>query len=332
MPEVDVTVIIPMLNESENVRSFFDRLLPVLDSLGASFEVIAVDDGSTDDTLKLLGAEREKRSELRILSFARNFGQHAAVIAGFDAARGKWIITIDADLQNPPEEIPKLVDKLREGHDLVNTVRIRRRDWFFRRWASRFNCWLTRKLSGVNLRDFGCMLRGYHKDVVGAMVRRHEFKAFIPALATLYARNPAEITIEHSRRSAGRSKYSFLNLLRLQLDLTTTFSISPLRALFSIGSLIAFLSMAFGILVLVLRLVYGPEWSGQGVFTLFAVLFFFVGAQFIAFGLLGEYIGRIYQEVRHRPTYLVRDSFPPLEIENGESKTAPSEAEEGKKP
>jgi len=307
---VQLSVVIPMLNESGNVGPLFERLFPVLAGLGDSFEVIAIDDGSTDATLGLLEAESQAHAELRILSFARNFGQHAAVMAGFEAARGEWVITLDADLQNPPEEIPKLVDAFRQGHDLVNTWREGRQDTFFRRTASRITNALVRRFSGISLRDFGCMLRGYHRDIVQRMVRRKEFRTFIPALAMLYARSPAEVPVAHSARERGASNYSLFRLFSLQLDLVTSFSTAPLRLLFTLGWLIALLGIGFGAALMLLRVIQGPGWAAQGVFTLFAILFFFVGAQFLAFGLLGEYVGRIYHEVRDRPTYVLRDTSP----------------------
>jgi len=296
-----------MLNEAANIEPLFARLFPVLDGLGEPYEVVAVDDGSTDRTLELLREERRSRPQLRILSFARNFGQHAAVLAGFEASRGEWIITLDADLQNPPEEIPKLVEAFRNGYDLVNTIREGRQDTFFRRTASHVTNAMVRRISGIRLSDFGCMLRGYHRDVVAPMVQRKEFRTFIPALAMLHARRPVEVHVQHSARAAGASNYSLLKLFSLQLDLVTSFSIAPLRMLFILGWCTAALGIAFGVLLMVLRFVYGAEWAAAGVFTLFAILFVFIGAQFLAFGLLGEYIGRIYQEVRDRPTYLLRE-------------------------
>jgi undecaprenyl-phosphate 4-deoxy-4-formamido-L-arabinose transferase len=306
--EVQVSVVIPMLNEAENLRPLFDRLFPVMESLGVPFEIVVIDDGSTDETLARLRAEQAIRPALRVLSFARNFGQHAAVMAGFEAARGEWVITLDADLQNPPEEIPRIVAAFRQGHDLVNTYREGRQDTWFRKTASRMTNALVLRCSGIRLRDFGCMLRGYHRDVVVPMARRKEFRTFIPALAMLYARNPVEIPVTHSARTQGVSNYSLWKLFSLQLDLVTSFSIVPLRALFLLGWLIALMGVLFGVLLIVLRYVKGDVWALQGVFSLFAVLFFFIGAQFLAFGLLGEYIGRIYQEVRERPSFLLRRS------------------------
>ncbi|MGE0711091.1 MAG: glycosyltransferase [Planctomycetota bacterium] len=320
MSAPQLSIVLPMLNESQNLPSLFQRLWPVLDGLDLPFEIIAIDDGSTDQTLDMLLAERRRRPELRVRSFARNYGQHAAVMAGFQTARGEWIVTLDADLQNPPEEIPKLVQAFRDGYDLVNTIREARQDTVFRRYASRLVNHITRRWSGIKLNDFGCMLRGYHRRVVEPMVARQEYGTFIPALGMLYARRPVEIHVAHAAREAGVSNYSLLRLLRLQLDLTTSFSLAPLRLLFSLGGLIAAAGVGFGLFLLVMRLFHGPVWAADGVFTLFAILFIFVGAQFVAFGLLGEYVGRIYQEVRARPTFLLRE----LDEESGEGAALPA--------
>ena len=302
-----ISIVIPMLNESENVGKLFARLFPVMDGLDESYEVIAIDDGSTDQTPRLLSEAQGQYPQLSILTLRKNYGQHAAVMAGFEASRGLWVITLDADLQNPPEEIPKLVDAFRSGYDVVNTIRQERDDTFFRRSASRIVNELARRASGIGLNDFGCMLRGYHRDLLGPMIERKEFETFIPALAMVYACNPIEIEVGHAAREAGDSKYSLLRLFSLQLDLMMSFSLLPIRLLFLLGVGVALAGMGFGTLLLVLRLVMGPEWAGGGVFTLFAILFFFVGAQFVALGLIGEYVGRVYYEVRQRPTFMVRD-------------------------
>jgi len=241
------------------------------------------------------------------VALARNFGQHAAIMAGFAQSHGRWVITLDADLQNPPEEIPKLVNAFQAGHDLVGTVRIERQDTRFRKWASRLNNRLITRISGISLQDFGCMLRGYSREVVNGILANPEYRAFLPALATFFARNPVEIPVSHAERAGGASKYSLLKLFSLQLDLLTGFSLWPLRALFFMGTGVACLGFLLGLLILALRLYYGPGWAAEGVFTLFALLFCLIGAQFFAFGLLGEYIGRIFQSVRKRPPYILGD-------------------------
>lgn len=320
-----VSVVIPVLNEALNLPELLRRLFATLEGLELPFEVIIIDDGSTDGSLELVREAQRERPQLRSVAFVRNFGQHAAVMAGFEAARGEWVVTLDADLQNPPEEVAKIVEAMRDGYDLVNTVRQGRDDPLFRRVASKMVNGLARRASGIRLNDFGCMLRGYHRDVTRPMIRRREFGTFLPALAMLYARNPVEIPVAHAARNEGESKYSFFKLFRLQLDLVASFSLAPLRALFLLGSVTAFLGAAFGALLLVLRFAYGAAWAGDGVFTLFAILFFFVGGQFLAFGLLGEYIGRIYQEVRERPVYLLQDP-PQTASASGAEAATPTDA------
>jgi len=304
---VFLSVVVPVFNEEANLQALFARTLPVLRALGQPFELVLVDDGSRDGTLEMLLDARAANPELVVVSFVRNFGQHAAVIAGFAAARGEFVVTLDADLQNPPEEIPRLVLEYQKGHDLVGTIRVGRQDTLFRKQASKLVNRMTRRMSGIKLQDFGCMLRGYSRDIVKLIAARGEMGTFIPALASLYARNPVEIEVKHESRHAGESKYSLIKLFRLHLDLVTGFSMAPLRILFTAGLVIATIGILFGLTLLVGRFVFGEQWAAQGVFTLFAILFVFIGAQFFAFGILGEYIGRIFMKVRDRPTYVQRD-------------------------
>lgn len=308
--EPEVSVVVPVYHEEENVDELCRRLLPVVRALDVPAEVVLVDDGSTDRTLEMLLAQRERNPEIVVRSLARNFGQHAAVLAGFEAARGSHIVTLDADLQNPPEEIPRLVELLRAGYDLVGTVRQDRQDSWFRRRASRLVNAMTRRASGIELHDFGCMLRGYSSEIAKKLVADGERTTFIPALGYLHARNPVEIPVTHASRDRGASKYSLLRLFRLQLDLMTGFSQAPMRLLFSAGVLIALAGVALGVLLVIMRLLHGPDWAADGVFTLFAILFVFVGAQFFALGLIGEYVGRTLGVVRKRPPFVVRD-IPP---------------------
>ena len=235
----------------------------------------------------------------------RNFGQHAAVTAGFAHARGKWIITLDADLQNPPEEIPNLLKCFQDGFDLINTVRRDRQDTWFRKTASKLTNQLVRKLSGIRLNDFGCMLRGYSRTVALQVVKCRERRTFIPALASLFAARPIEIQVGHAERAAGESKYPLSQLLSLQLDLITNFSVQPLRLLFIGGFLFALLGIALGLILLIGRLFIGAEWAANGVLTILGFLLIFLGAQFFALGLVGEYVGRILLQVRLREPWVV---------------------------
>lgn len=304
--EVDVSLVIPMLNESRNVPTLFARLEPAMDAMGLAWEAVCVDDGSSDGTVAALRAVQARRHEVVIVSFARNFGQHAAVAAGFAHARGRWIVTLDADLQNPPEEVPRVVERLRAGHDLVHTIRRDRQDNAFRRYASRLSTRIVRRMTRLRISDFGCMLRGYGRDVAQAIVRSREHRTFIPALGAVFASSPTEIEVEHEARAAGTSNYSLTRLLALHLDLVTSFSVQPLRLLFGLGMVLAALGVGCGVLLLVLRILLGPDWANHGTLTVLGVVLILSGGQFIAFGLLGEYLGRIFMQVRLREPYLVR--------------------------
>ena len=306
MSQPDLSIVIPMYHEERNVPTLMERLLKVLRAMDCAWEVVCVNDGSKDRTAELVRAAQRDEPRIVLVDFARNFGQHAAVTAGFAHARGAFIITLDADLQNPPEEIPNLFAQWRLGHDLVNTIRRDRQDTWFRKTASKITNQMVRKMSGIKLSDFGCMLRGYSAEVAGQVVRCREYKTFIPALATFFARNPVEIHVGHADRAEGESKYPFHKLLSLQLDLITSFSVYPLRLLFGLGMGIAALGLVLGLILIIGRVIGGDSWSNNGTLTVLGFLLIICGAQFLAFGLLGEYIGRIFQQVRLREPWVVR--------------------------
>ncbi|MCX6353628.1 MAG: glycosyltransferase [Candidatus Aureabacteria bacterium] len=305
-PPVEISVVIPIYNEEENIPLLHPRLRETMERLGRSYEVILIDDGSSDRSAELISGLMAHDPRLRLIEFNRNYGQHAAVFAGFEHARGMVIVTLDADLQNPPEEIPKLIAKIDEGYDIVGGMRGKRRDSVFRKIPS----WLVNRFisraTGVSLRDYGCMLRAYHRTVVDQIVRCNEISSFIPTLANSFARSVTEIEVAHAERKRGKSKYNLRRLLKLNFDLVTGFSLFPIQLISGLGILIALLGIGFGIMLMVLRFVYGAVWAAQGVFTLFALLFVFVGIQLLAMGLIGEYIGRIYSEVRNRPRYVIK--------------------------
>lgn len=300
-----VSVVIPVFNEEANLPRLLPRLLPVLEGLGRPWEVVFVDDGSRDRSLDLLkAAVSERPGRVKAVELLRNAGQHMAILAAFEETDGEYVITLDADLQNPPEEIPKLVAKMDEGHDVVGTVRTKRRDSLFRKAASRLVNRTTGLITGMRLSDYGCMLRGYHRDVVDVMTASGEVSTFLPALAQLYARRPVEIPVAHEERAEGESKYSLVRLVRLNFDLMTGFSVVPLQLFGFLGFLTALFGLGFGAFLLVRRLVVGAE--VEGVFTLFALEFLVVGVLMAGVGMVGEYVGRIYQQVRGRPRFLVR--------------------------
>jgi undecaprenyl-phosphate 4-deoxy-4-formamido-L-arabinose transferase len=309
-PEPYISVIIPVYNEEENLRELGERLMRTLTTMGRSFEIILVDDGSNDRSWDLLGELHDKYPQnLRALQFNRNFGQHQAIFAGFRASRGQVMVTLDADLQNPPEEIPRLVAKLEEGYDTVGGWRENRRDSIFRKLPSHLVNFVMSKVTGVHLRDYGCMLRAYRREVIDSINQCSESSSFIPALANLYSRKVAEIPVGHAERQRGQSKYSLIKLLRLNFDLMTGFSNLPIHAVGFMGVAIAFLGLLFGFLLFLRRLFVGPE--VEGVFTLFAILFVFVGLNTLGLALIGEYVGRIYREVRGRPRYVIRQTLGP---------------------
>jgi len=300
-----ISVVIPVYNEEENLPALLPRLLPVLDATGRRYEVLFVDDGSRDGSLAILKSFAEARAgTVRVLELARNFGQHPAILAAFQQSRGDVVVTLDADLQNPPEEIPKLLAKIDEGHDVVGGVRRDRHDSFFRKAASRMVNRVTGAITGMKLSDYGCMLRAYSRDVVDEINGCEENATFIPALAQSFARRPAEVDVEHAERAAGVSKYSLYRLVRLNFDLMTGFSVVPLQIFTLFGFVVAAGGIGFGVFLGIRRLIVGAE--VEGVFTLFAILFTVLGILLAGLGIVGEYIGRIYQEVRRRPRFSIR--------------------------
>lgn len=302
-----VSIVIPVYNEEESLAELVRRTDAACSLIGLDYEILLVDDGSADRSAQMINdAADMPGSHVVGVLLNRNYGQHSAIMAGFSHVSGDLIITLDADLQNPPEEIPKLVQAAQQGYDVVGTVRQNRQDSWFRRRASRAINHLIQRVTGKAMGDYGCMLRAYRRHIVDAMLNCHERSTFIPILANTFARRTIELPVTHAEREFGDSKYSFMKLINLMYDLVTCLTTTPLRLLSIIGSLIALAGFAFSLVLIVLRLFLGASWAGDGVFMLFAVLFIFVGAQFIGMGLLGEYIGRIYNDVRARPRYFIQ--------------------------
>jgi len=296
-PPPDISVVIPVYNEEEGLPFLFERLYPALDALGRSYEVVFVDDGSRDRSVAELREQFQRRPDVtRVVVLARNAGQHLAILAAFQQSRGRYVITLDADLQNPPEEIGRLVAAMDAGADYVGTIRVSRQDVLWRKAASRFLNRVREGTTSIHITDQGCMLRGYERSVIDAVNRCTEVSTYVPALAYTFARHPVEIEVAHAERTVGQSKYSLF-------DLMTGFSVAPLQFFSMSGIVIALLSIVFVIYLAIRRLIVGPE--AEGVFTLFGIAFFLIGVALIGLGVVGEYVGRIYEQVRQRPRYTV---------------------------
>ncbi len=303
-----VSVVIPVYNEEAGLAALFARLYPALDTMGRSYEVIFINDGSRDRSAALLREQFQQRPDVtRVVLFNGNYGQHMAIMAGFEQCRGSIIVTLDADLQNPPEEIVRLVAKMEEGFDYVGSIRRDRQDSAFRRHASALMNAMREKITGIRMTDQGCMLRAYSRAIIEAINACREVNTFIPALAYTFARNPVEIEVAHEERAAGESKYSLYSLVRLNFDLMTGFSIVPLQLFSLLGMIVALISVFVYIVIIVERWFLATTWQ-QAVLAVWdrdILEFFLTGMMLFGMGLLGEYIGRVYQQVRHRPRYLV---------------------------
>jgi len=303
-----ISVVVPVFNEEGNLPALLDRLTAVMNASGRPYELVFVDDGSRDRSLEILrAAAAANPSRIQVLELARNFGQHQAILAAFSRVRGDAVVTLDADLQNPPEEIPRLIAKLDEGYDVVGGIRRSRQDSAARRGASWLVNRVTSAITGIRMTDLGCMLRAYSRDVVDEINECDEASTFIPALAQSFARRPTEIEVAHAPRTHGTSAYSLYRLIRLNFDLMTGFSLVPLQAFGLLGTLVAIGGVAFGVFLFIRRLIVGAE--VEGVFTLFAILFTLLGVAMAGLGIVGEYVGRIYQQVRGRPRFRIRHVY-----------------------
>lgn len=303
-----LSLVIPVYNEEANLVELIDRCVDVCEASGRDYEIVLVDDGSRDKSRDILRKKAAQYPEKVIaVLLNRNYGQHPAVLAGLAQSSGAVVVTLDADLQNPPEEIPKLLAKIDEGCDVVGSVRMSRRDSWLRRLPSRVINAIVRKSTGVQMNDYGCMLRAYRRDVVNAILSCTERSTFIPVLANSFASQTGEVEVVHASRSGGDSKYGFWKLINLQFDLLTSITSFPLRLLSITGTILAVAGVFAGITLIVLRLIFGAEWAADGVFTVFAGLFVFTGVQLLGLGLVGEYLSRVYDDVRARPRYFVHE-------------------------
>jgi len=303
-----ISIVIPVFNEEANLEELITRSLKACESMNQRHEIILVDDGSKDASKEIItAAANDNNGAIKGVFLNRNYGQHSAVLAGFEQSRGDIIVTLDADLQNPPEEIPNLVHHIMRGFDVVGSVREKRQDTVFRKVSSHIINKTVQKVTGVKMHDYGCMLRAYKRPIIDAVLKCPERSTFIPVLANSFANSTTEINVKHAERRNGDSKYNILKLISLQFDLLTCMTTFPLRLLSIIGGLLSFFGIGFGCFLMIMRIIFGAVWAADGIFTLFSVLFVLIGSQFLALGLLGEYIGRIYNDVRARPRYNIQN-------------------------
>jgi undecaprenyl-phosphate 4-deoxy-4-formamido-L-arabinose transferase len=324
-----VSIVIPVYNEEATLPRLFSRLYPALDALSRSYEIIFVDDGSRDHSTAVLREQFQKRPDVtRVVLLDGNYGQHPAIMAGFERCRGDVVVTLDADLQNPPEEIANVLAKFEEGYDYVGTIRRLRRDNAFRRIASRFLNALRERTTHIKMTDQGCMLRAYSRPIIEAINSCTEANTFIPALAYTFARRPVEIEVAHEERAAGESKYSVYKLIRLNFDLMTGFSLLPLQVFSVLGMLIAVMSMIAYIIVMIERLLISESLLGalQAFYDRDILQFFLLGIALFGIGLLGEYVGRIYEQVRGRPRYRVGAMLEKTEPDRDSATTASADS------
>ncbi|RMF93290.1 MAG: glycosyltransferase [Candidatus Schekmanbacteria bacterium] len=301
--KIYLSVVVPVFNEEENLEKLVKELTNVLKDLSINYEIIFINDGSTDSSWEILKKIKSLYPEVRIYNFARNYGQHTAIFAGFELARGEIILTIDADLQNPPEEIPRFIKKIEEGYDSVGGWRKNRHDPIFRKIVSKLGNIVLNKITGIKLNDYGCMLRAYRKDVVRRIIELNEFSSFfIPALAYRYSKNPTEIPVVHRERERGASKYNALTLLKLNFDILTNSSLLPLQLITLLGILISIFGFVSTSIITILAI---ASKTFKMIHIIVSLLFLFLGIETILIGLIGEYVGRIYYEVRGKPRYVI---------------------------
>jgi len=308
----DISVVVPVFNEEDNVELLYTKIKQVLDNLGKNYEIIFIDDGSTDRTLDLLRRICQKNRKVKVVVFRRNFGQTAAISAGFDYARGEIIVTLDADLQNDPKDIPQLIEKIEEGFDVVSGWRVKRKDPFLsRKLPSYISNWLISQFTGVRLHDYGCTLKAYRREIAKDIKLYGEMHRFIPALASWVGASICEVEVRHHSREYGKSKYAFSRINRGFLDLLTvkfllSFASRPIQIFGKLGLISIFSGFVCGIILVIMKITYGVDMTGNP-FLYLSILFLLIGGQFISMGLLGEIISRTYHESQNKSIYFVKE-------------------------
>jgi undecaprenyl-phosphate 4-deoxy-4-formamido-L-arabinose transferase len=306
MSHIYLSVVVPVYNEEESLEALSNRLMPVLEKLKKPYEVIYTNDGSKDRSLEILKKlHKQYPKNVRIIDFMGNFGQHMAIMAAFEQSRGDVVINLDADLQNPPEEIPKLLAKVEAGHDVVGSFRIKRSDNPLRHIGSRFANFVRGFITDAKMKDQGCMFRAYTRPIVNQVVQGGESHTFIPVLAWRLAENPTEVGLRHDAREQGDSKYSLYHLIRVAIDLATSFSLVPIQFFTFFGMIVSFFSFLLVLYMVVRRIFVGPE--AEGVFTLLTIVIFLISVAIMGIGIIGEYVGRMYQNTSKRQRFVIRD-------------------------
>ncbi|MBR8835488.1 MAG: glycosyltransferase family 2 protein [Stigonema ocellatum SAG 48.90 = DSM 106950] len=310
--DVDVTIVIPVHDEVESLPYLLEAIAKTLIASELSYEIICVDDGSTDGSAEFLKEQALVRSDLKAVILRRNYGQTAAMAAGFNYALGKAIVTLDADLQNDPKDIPMLLAKLESGYDLVSGWRQNRQDGAVKRLLpSKIANWLIRHTTGVNIHDYGCSLKAYRAEVVADMNLYGELHRFIPALAYIEGARITEMPVRHHSRRFGRSKYGLWRTFRVLMDLLTIlfmkrFLTRPMHVFGLLGLISMVLGTAIGIYLTWVKLVLGQN-IGNRPLLILGVLLLVTGVQLFCFGLLAELLMRTYHESQGRPIYRVRE-------------------------
>ena len=308
---MDISVVVPLYNEEDNVQLLYEEIKGVLDTMAEQAEIVFVDDGSRDTTLAKLEVIQAGDDHVRVVSLRRNFGQTAAMTAGFDHARGGVIITMDGDLQNDPHDIPQLVGKLNEGYDVVTGWRYDRQDPFLsRKLPSQLANRLISRVTGVGLHDYGCTLKAFRREVIDNINLYGEMHRFIPAIASGMGISFTEVKVNHRARRFGTSKYGISRTIRVVLDLITvkfmlSYATRPLHVFGTVGVVSSLLGVLIALVLTVQRQMYGVALANRPLLLL-AVLLIFMGIQFITIGLLAELVVRTYHESQKKPIYYVR--------------------------
>jgi glycosyltransferase involved in cell wall biosynthesis len=307
-----VSVVVPVYNEQENVEPLLEMLRAPLEGLGRPYEIIVVDDGSSDETAARLREAADRYPALRAVRLRGNFGQTAALAAGFDLARGGLVVTMDGDCQNDPADIPRLLDALKEGYDVVSGWRRDRQDPFWsRRVPSRFANGVISWITGVHLHDYGCALKVYRREILSDIALYGEMHRFLPALARWVGATIGEIPVGHHPRRRGTSKYGLGRTVRVILDLLTvkflmSYWTRPIQIFGRLGLLLGGSGAVLGAILSYQRIIQGVPLANRPILLL-AVLLVLVGFQFISIGLLGEMLVRTYHESQQKPIYIIRE-------------------------